>query len=155
MIEIRLDDAAVQAALQQLAARLTDMTPAMQEIGEVLMTSTKDRVLAGQQPDGGAFAPRSPVTLARYERLGLRYGNPLNQSGMMRGGIFAESGPDQVQVGSNAIQSAVMQFGAAKGSLGARSPWGNIPARPFLGISDSDRSAIGEIVAEWIDGAVQ
>jgi phage virion morphogenesis protein len=154
MITIQIDDKEVNAALAQLAAALTNMTPVMQEIGEMLVASTQDRIQAGLTPDGVAFAPRSQTTLRRYAREGKSFGNPLNQSGVLRGGIFHLAGPDQVEVGSNAIQAAVMQFGAPKGSLGARSPWGDIPARPFLGLSETDRSGIADIVAEWIERAV-
>jgi phage gpG-like protein len=43
-----------------------------------------------------------------------------------------------------------MQFGAAKGSLGSGAPWGNIPARAFLGVSDEDRAKIHETIEEWL-----
>jgi phage virion morphogenesis protein len=160
MYSIEISDAAVTAALDRLAGALADMTPAMEEIGEALTASTQDRMQAGLQPDGAPFAPRSPVTLARYEKAGIRYGNPLNVSGILRGGIFPQASADQVRIGSNAIQAAVMQFGAAQGAFGRTArggpiPWGNIPARPFLGLSDTDRTSIGDIVNEWLERAVQ
>jgi phage gpG-like protein len=56
------------------------------------------------------------------------------------------------------IYAAVQQFGAAKGAFGRTSrgapiPWGNIPARPFLGISAEDEPLMLEIVAEWFQAA--
>ena len=163
MIEIRVEDEAVRAALQQLSARLIDMTPAMQEIGEALMTSTKDRMLAGRTPEGAPFAPRSQTTLDRYAsgRPPVRpRGGPLNRYGNLISGIFPSSGSDFASIGSNAIQAAVMQFGQAQGASGRTSrggliPWGNIPARPYLGISAEDRTAITEIVEEWLERAAQ
>jgi phage virion morphogenesis protein len=161
MIEIRLEDDAVRNALARLAARLTDMTPVMQEIGEVLMVSTKDRMLAGRSPDGTPFAPRSPATLARYAAMrppARPRGGPLDLTGTMIGTIFPEAGPTSVRVGSNAIQSAVMHFGQAQGASGRTArggpiPWGDIPARPFLGLSETDRSHILDIVAEALGEA--
>ena len=52
-----------------------------------------------------------------------------------------------------------MQFGARYGAFGTISrggsiPWGNIPARPFLGISDTDRSNIAATVEEWLADAL-
>lgn len=160
MIEIRIDDADVTSVLARLAAHLTDMTPAMQEIGEMLVASTQDRIARGETPEGSPFAPRSAVTLARYAAEGTRFGNPLNVTGTLRGGIFHDAGPDQVRVGAPAIQSAVMQFGAGQGAFGRSKrggpiPWGNIPPRPFLGLSDDDRAGIIEIVAEWIERSVE
>jgi len=34
-------------------------------------------------------------------------------------------------------------------------PWGDIPARPFLGLSDEDRSGILDIVSEALAAARQ
>lgn len=163
MIEIKLKDEVVQTALRQLAERLTDMTEAMEEIGEALMVSTRDRMTAGKMPDGAAFAPRSQATLDRYAAMrppARPRGGPLNLYGHLIGGIFPEAGPDSVRIGSNAIQAAVMQFGQAQGASGRTArdgaiPWGNIPARPYLGISDEDRSAITGIVGEWLERAAQ
>ncbi|MEQ3671482.1 MAG: phage virion morphogenesis protein [Pseudophaeobacter sp.] len=63
-----------------------------------------------------------------------------------------------VEYGSNAIQSAVMQFGAAKGAFGTASngssiPWGNIPARPFIGISEEDETNLALELEEWLERA--
>lgn len=163
MITIELHDEAVQAALDRIARHLTDMTPVMQDIGDLLVASTQDRVRRGEQPDGQPFAPRSPTTLKRYAKLGLSFGAPLNRSGEMREQIKFAAGADFVEIGSNAVQAAVMQFGAAKGAFGSYQgegfggstptislPWGDIPARPFLRISDEDRDNIVAEIADWL-----
>ena len=59
-----------------------------------------------------------------------------------------------------------MQFGATAGEFGAHIgkdklgrdhihsiPWGNIPARPFIGLSDEDQTNIAAEIAEWLEGA--
>ena len=166
MIESEFNDAAVRLALGRLEAALTDMTPVYQRLGEMLVQSTQDRMQRGEQPDGTSFAPRSAVTLARYAKLGLSFGAPLNQSGKMRGQIAFDAGADYVEVGSNAIQAAVMQFGAAQGEFGASIgkdklgrdhfhtiPWGDIPARPFIGLSDEDQTNIVAEVEKWLERA--
>lgn len=159
MYSIELNDAEMSAALDRLSARLSDMTPLMQDLGELLVVSTQERVQAGMQPDGQPFAPRSQTTLDRYAELGLSFGQPLNQSGEMRGGVFYQAGSDSVEIGSNAIQAAVMQFGAEQGAFGETArggpiPWGDIPARPWLGISDDDRTNILAEIEDWLTGAV-
>lgn len=157
MISIEFNDDAVTAALARLGAGLTDMTQPMNDIGAALVRSSKDRIDAGVTPEGAAFAPRSDVTTRRYDKLGLSYKGPLHQSGDMAGDIAHDYGPDYAAVGSNALQAAVMQFGAAQGAFGTTArggsiPWGDIPARPFLGVSEEDRTAIIEIVDEWLEG---
>lgn len=58
-------------------------------------------------------------------------------------------------MGSNLIYAAVQQFGAGKGQFGNMAngspiPWGNIPARPFLGISPEDETNILALIADFI-----
>lgn len=161
MIKVTLKDDEASAALGRLAASLTDLSTPMEKIGNALSRSTKDRMLRGETPDGGAFAPRSPNTLRKYERRKVSpRGGPLDLTGSMIRGIFHHAGSDSVTVGSNAIQAAVMHFGADMGAFGANRrggpiPWGPIPARPFLGLSSEDRTAIQEIVARWLGEAVE
>lgn len=163
MITIELKDDEISAVLNRLAAAVTDMSEPMRHIGDDWLVSTQDRVKAGLDPEGAPFAPRSQTTIVRYQKLGLTYGKPLYQSGEMISQIAFASGPDFVEIGSNAIQAAVMQFGAQQGQFGAfigkdvkgrdhfhSIPWGNIPARPFLGLSEEDRSDIVATVSEWL-----
>ena len=51
-------------------------------------------------------------------------------------------------IGSNAVQAAMMHFGGTRSEH--PNLWGDIPARPFLGLSDQDRSNIVEVVHEWL-----
>ena len=168
MITFELNTTAITAALAGLAATLSDMSPVMNEIGAHLRDTTEDRFKTGTGPDGSAWAPRSPVTLARYEREGKKPGpHPLTLTGAMSNSIFHSYGSTFAEVSSNAIQAAVMQFGAAQGSFGAAMgrtrpsekrpksqdyfvtlPWGDIPARPFIGISDEDEANVLDIIAE-------
>lgn len=171
MIQLEINDAQVRTAFDRLQAALTDMRPAMDEIGQTMVLSTKTRMQAGVSPDGTPFAPRSAVTLARYAAQGKKYGpHPLWLTSTMRQNIAHSAGADHVRWGSNAIQAAVMQFGAEQGAFGAAMgrtrpsekrpksqdyftpiPWGRIPARPFLGLSEQDRTDISEIIGEWLE----
>ena len=47
-------------------------------------------------------------------------------------------------------QGNVMQFGAKKGAFGPRTPWGDIPARPYLGLSDFDRVSILGVIERYL-----
>lgn len=173
MIRIELKDDQVQAALDRLARSLTDPSRVMKQIGEELKESTTARFSAGVGPDGTAWAARSDATLAAYARRGDKpSGGPLiGPSRRLSREIhynLAEGGRS-VEIGSNVEYSAVMQFGAAQGAFGARMgrtrpsekrkasqdyfmpiPWGDIPARPFLGLSAGDRDAITTAVERWL-----
>lgn len=160
MYTVEINDAEIGAAFASVAASLGDMTPFTQSLGELLLQSTQDRMLRGEQPDGAPFAPRSQATLDHYARTGQTpRGGPLNLTGMMIAGIAFQAGPDYLEIGSNAIQAAVMQFGAMKGAFGTTSrggpiPWGTIPARPFLGLSDEDRTNILDELSDYVGEAL-
>lgn len=160
-VEIKNDD--ITAALARVSAFLSDMTPAMEYIGDILIDSTKQRFTQGMSPEGVAWAPKSPVTLARYgarssSRIDVR---PLfGPSGSLSSQIFSEATSDSVMWGSPMVYAAAMQFGAAQGAFGRTRrngpiPWGNIPARPFLGISADDETNILGALAGWIERAAE
>ena len=101
------------------------------------------------------MASQSATTLARYEAQGLKgKTRPLVKQGFLRSLIFADADRSQARVGSNMEYSGVMQFGAARGAFGHSNgrpvPWGNIPARPFLGLSDQDQRNILDMVDETL-----
>lgn len=147
-MKVEIEDRAFLAALTRLAAGMEDMTEPMNDIGEFLVVSTKRRFGQGTAPDGSPWAANSPVTLARKTDTRPLFGT----SGQLNQQIFHEAGPKQVEVGSNRVQAAMMQFGGTKAAFPHL--WGDIPARPIIGLSDEDETAILDIVTEWLDGLV-
>jgi phage gpG-like protein len=120
MIAVKLDGFdELTNGLEEVSAYLTDMTPLMQTIGEILASNTKRRIIEGVQPDGIPFAPKSATTIERHltKREGMD-SRPLIHTGTMSEEIAWEAGPDWVEVGASRKYAAVMQFGAPKGSLG-------------------------------------
>ena len=162
MIRHKIDVSFAEAALAALSGRMTDMTPVMQSLGEYLVASTRQRFPTGKAPDGTPWAPKSATTLARYAKQGDRQDpRPLyGPTGLLSQQVAHFPTATSVEWGSSLIYSAVMQFGAAKGAFGTMSngspiPWGNIPARPFLGLSPEDEAVILDDLAEWLEGAVE
>jgi phage virion morphogenesis protein len=155
-ITIQIDDAALRASLSKLAAAVGDPAPALREIGEHLLKTTRARFGQGEKraPDGTPWARNTATTIARKGR-----DNPLYQSGMLQGQMrwqLADNGR-AVEVGSNRIYAAVQQFGQPKGASGTTKrggpiPWGDIPPRPPLGLSADDREVIADIVADHLAG---
>ncbi len=156
MYTLEFNDSELKA-LDRLTAGLGDMTPAMQEIAEYMVVSTKDRFPKGISPEGQPWAAKSQTTLDAYARRGDRLDTrPLfGPSGQLSQMIFAQAGPDSAEWGSPMIYSAAMQFGAAQHAFGPSTPWGDIPARPFLGASEADKTVISEIVMEYVAGLSQ
>ena len=166
-VELKTDD--LTRALEQLQRQLSDMTPVMQGIGEYLVESTKARFVAGVDPDGNPWAAKSPVTMATTAAREKKAADPrplFGPSKELSTQINFEVGPDFAIVGSNQPYAAMMQFGATQAQFGTYTgldkngrkhthhlPWGNIPARPFFGLSETDEVNILDIVAESLQQA--
>lgn len=164
-ITITIKSDSITAGLQRASDALANTQPLMQQLGEYLVDSTKQRFPTGRAPDGSVWAPKSQTTLDRYRRNGDKAdGRPLfGPSSALSNNISAQAGPDVVEWGSDRTYAAVQQFGAAKGAFGPYSgtdkngrrfsgsaPWGNIPARPFLGLSPEDEANVLDIITDYV-----
>ncbi len=83
MFTLEFNNDQITPALGRIAAALGDMAPVMQDLAELWLESTQDRMARGEQPDGAPFAPRSPVTLEQYAAQGGGFGNPARRCWFM------------------------------------------------------------------------
>jgi phage virion morphogenesis protein len=150
-------------ALNRAFAALDDTLPLMQDLGELLTESTRQRFAQGVSPEGLKWAAKSQTTLNRY---GARKSNRVDirplfgPSGALNSTIYPEPSRDEVLIGSPMVYAAVHQFGAARGAFGAMKngspiPWGNIPARPYLGLSAEDETGVVDTVGDYLTGALR
>lgn len=163
LVTLTLDDRAVLAALNDLSARVADVSPALREIGEELLPEWKARFDTTTGPDGQRWAPNSQTTILNYlagraGSFGRKTGKltskgagyamakkPLTRDGFLRDTLNYQIDGQSLLIGSPQKYAAVQQFGAQAREFG-RAPWGDIPARPFLGVSESDRRGILDIL---------
>jgi phage gpG-like protein len=177
MIIIKINDREVVAALGKLAGRCSDMRPAMDDIGEYMIESIKKRFATGTAPDGSKWAPNKTSTIREYfrkkgggtvlrkgERMKVTGGELLGSSKKVmigeskRLGTEVASRPEshRVEISSSPIYSATQHFGAKRGSFGrtkrgAPIPWGDIPARPYMDLSEEDKAAVLDIIQEHLE----
>lgn len=158
MFNVEFKYEAVANALRHAATQMDDMTAMHQDIGEYVVEATKKRFALGIDPDGNAWKPKSAMTLAGYEQRGdgKRPRPLIGPTERLSKEIFPDASRDGVEVGSNLEYSAVMQEGALKGAFGRDSrnhplPWGDIPARVWLGLSDEDERNIIDIADEHLE----
>lgn len=155
---ITVDDAQVLAALRRLRQHSEDITPALKQIGERLVESTQDRFATSTAPDGTPWAANSAVTISRY--LGLATGKKRETKAAGKKPLIGDSRAlgqqihfnvtgNVLEVGSTMEYAAMQQFGGKKSEFPHL--WGDIPARPFLGISDRDRVTIEQVVTDYLD----
>lgn len=163
MIRIDFNAAPIFRRLEQAQAKLEDLTPVHQEITEYMVDTTRARFRLGVGPDGGRWAPKKPATIERYKARGDGdKPDPLiGPSGRLSKEIVGQPSRTASEIGSVLEYSSVMQHGAAQGAFGQSPrggpiPWGTIPARVWLGISETDERNILDIVdehlAEIVDG---
>lgn len=133
----------VNAVLDRLAN--ADLRPLLDALGSEVETQTRRRISEEKTaPDGAPWAPWSDAYAA------TRHGG---QSLLQSEGHLLDSmhyqviGGDVVEVGSNLVYAAIHQFGGEE--VGR-----NIPARPYLGLSDEnidDLAALAsDVVAGWL-----
>ena len=177
---IELTDRSGLDYLHGLLERAQDMRPVLMEIGEDMAESTKARFATATSPDGTAWAPNTALTLARYSEMfgnSLRKKDgTLNAKGaqklagkkpgtgdtqMLGTTINSQvQGMDSVGIGSPMPYAGTFHYGAKSGEFGfgiyaTRNgsfpiPWGDIPARPFLGASDEDQTNIVRLVRSYL-----
>lgn len=148
MIEVKIDSKAVIDALDRLARSAANPRPALLAIGESLVVSTKKRFESSTAPDGNKWAPNKPSTLKRKKG-----DKPLiGKTGVLAGDIHYAVDGSGLQVGSLMEYAAMQQFGGKKSKF--PSLWGDIPARPFLGISEADEQMILDTVNDYLQKVI-
>lgn len=142
-----------QRRLGALVKAGRDLTPLMRDIGEYLLRTTKDRFEDERAPDGAPWQPLSEATRRRKRRNKDRI---LTESGHLGGpSLSYRASPSELLLGSSAVYAGTHQFGAKRGSFGTTSkgapiPWGDIPAREFLGLSSADSAEIADLVGDYL-----
>lgn len=139
-IRIDINEGEVLRVLGEIARRAADLTPAFQDIGEALLNSTKDRFAEQQAPDGTPWEALSP---AYQERKKKNKDLILVLDGYLHDTIRYQASAEELRVGTDRIYGATQQFG---------DPRRNIPARPFLGLSEDDQTMVLEVLREYLLG---
>ena len=159
VINVSINDDEVTKALNDLVYRAANPRPAMVEIAGVMEDATERAFASESDPATGvAWDPLSAVTVAlRPYRKG---GQILQDSGLLAASIVTDSGLGFAEIGTNYPPAPTHQFGARQGEYGRTSrggpiPWGDVPARPFLGIGPTDEEDILDIAGRFLSGGFQ
>ena len=179
--EISLDVSPALNALQNTAAKLGNLSPVHRAIGELLVDSTKQRFADSQAPDGSTWQSLSETTLMQYVstfgKSNFGASGRINKAGAARvqgrkpligeskslsTQIFYEvsANGNELTVGSPMVYAAVQQFGQKKGASGTMKngrpiPWGDIPPRPFIGLSTDDLAMMQRQYSYYIGNFTQ
>jgi phage gpG-like protein len=121
-----------QRALEEMRARLANLTPVMQVAVADTVALIDDSFDAQASPGGAPWAPLKQTTIAR-RRKGGGNASPkaLIDTGRLRQSITGQAGPTGFRFGTNVVYAGAQQLGNPSNRFfgRARAP---IPARPFL-----------------------
>lgn len=164
MIKAEIDMSQADALFRELIARSTNLRPLMQDLGEYLSETTKQRFETSIAPDGSRWKPNAPATYLAYLgafKSSFGKGGKITKAGAGRasgkkplvgetrrlgGEIAYQADASSVEIGSSLVYSAIHQFGGQAG----RGKATTIPARPYLGLSADDQAFIVERAAAYL-----
>ena len=136
-IEITVDDTEIRQALEQLQAKLGDLTPVFRDLGEALKISHRERFSRGVGPDGQPWPELSPGYRATKKK---NKDKKLVLDGWLRE-LHYQAGGTELRLGTDRLYGATHQFG---------DPARHIPARPFLGLDEAEQAHVLDVLAEWL-----
>lgn len=156
MIRIRADGASlVIQALEAISLQPAEMTQMLHELGNAVVDQTRLRFVDQASPAG--------VPWVKSLRAQVQGGQTLRDTGRLMNSFTYNVIGNSVEVGTDVAHAAVHQYGAHITAvhgpfLKFRLPNGqfcqvgsvDIPARPFMGFSDTDRQELADIVADYL-----
>ena len=161
-IKIELDQTRLRVLLHGLIEAGKDLSHITAPVSEKIKAISIRAFKTESDPATGAAWPDlSPVTLAIRKKKGITDEKKLQVSRNLLSSIVADHGKNFATVGTNVPYAAIQNFGGKKGSSGRGKyktkkgsfpiPWGDIPARPYLGLSVAHERQIHDLVAAKIE----
>lgn len=142
-ITLTVHDEAARRLFRELGERCRNPKPALAAIGDLMVESVQRNFEEKRSPDGAPWAPVSAAYAAwKTRHKGRNADDILVLNRILMGSINRRATAREVAVGSNMPYAAVHQFGGRTGRKGTAT----MPARPFLGVRESDWADIREIV---------
>lgn len=146
-ITVDVDDTKLTAFLRGQIAKMENLRPFFANVGEHMLNSVEDRFDTQTAPDGSAWTPLSPVTVAgRLKRHGNAELTILRESGRLAGSFNYNASVSQVTIGTPMVYAALQHFGGQAG----RNKSVTIPARPILGVSAHDENVITQMAEDFL-----
>ena len=161
-IKVTVMDQALREAMAKLAARDNGLVESsLKNIGEYLVQATRRRFDTGTAPDGSRWAPLNPAYAATKKGSKILVGAGMR--GGLEGSVVWQLAGTTLTVGTNKVYGAIHQFGGAirprngnalvfrLGGKLVHAQKVTIPARPWLGIADEDRTEMTAIVRDHVN----
>lgn len=169
-IRIEIDDEQALRALQRAAAAGRDLSPLMRDIAGVIEDAIDRAFQTQSDPETGEpWAPLAEST--KKKRSGSEPFAILQDSSSLVQSVGSDFDATSAEAGVAEIYGVTHQFGADKGEFGTAQgaytfdgesvrprdipiPWGDIPARRFLGLGDDDQIEILDFVSVYFSDSI-
>lgn len=158
MIEFRVkfESEQAQAAIKRLAANASNLRPFLNQIASVYIQSTEQRFESQTSPSGRSWKRNTPDT-QRLKLKGMRARPPAIDgpnhigvwSGKLASSIKWSVVNDSLYIGSNQPYAGWFQ----RGHKGVK-PWGDVPARPFLGATKKADDKVQTMLKKYLESGV-
>lgn len=155
IIEIDVVTKEIDDLSKRIAQKGADASPVTREIAAIMHEAVDQNFEKEGRP---AWPPLKPSTIKRREKAGTWPGHVLRTGGQagLQASVSEKSDATSAEVGTNKVYAGTHQFGARKGKYGrtkrgAPIPWGDIPARPFLKLTDEDEEDIKDALQKFLD----
>lgn len=145
MIEIKIDDSVFRKNIEELINRVIDRRPLMRNIAGIMHHAVEENFAKEGRPK---WTPLSQKTIQARQKKGYWPGRILQMRGELAASISQAYSNDEAVVGTNKVYAGIHQFGGKAG----RGHRANIPARPFLKLTEQDLNDIKEAVIEYLRG---
>lgn len=145
MIKIKIESEQIERRLQELIQKAVDRRPLMRRLSGIMLHAVEENF---EQEGRPKWARLSPKTIKARHKRGYWPGQILQVTGRLAGSISTYSDNDQAVVGTNVVYARIHQLGGKAG----RGRKVEIPARPFLKLTDQDIETILNEVNEYLKG---
>ena len=162
---IIIDDKALMLSLDEQMARLRNLRPVMRVIAQDLMTQKDINFRKQSEPDGKKWALLSIDSTLKRRNNDVATIKVLQDTGRLRASFKSKTTNNSAKIGTNVKYAKTHQFGARKGQYRVRLqgtslrnrrrwtitiPWGDIPARPMVGLTRRMRNKYNKKVTDYI-----
>jgi len=133
----------VQKKLEKMVELAVDRRKIVRIIAGLMKHAVEENFEKEGRPK---WPPLSPVTIKARQMKGYWPGKILQQTGGLASSISSYSDNDKAVVGTNVVYAAIHQFGGKAGKLRKV----NIPARPYLQLTDEDMEEILKAIKDYL-----
>jgi len=139
-LNFKFDKRKVNMALKKVKKQVKDVKKVLRKVGQDEIKDAQHRIRTTKtDPDGKAWRPWAYSTLKQRNREGTTGGGLLYKSGQMWRSFTSSVANNVLTITNKAKQSGYLQFGTP-----------DMPARQFLGWSESSRKRLQTKVSSWI-----